>query len=423
MYAIKLRLDAKGYEEYLEKRFKIAHRLKNKVVQYYNRQEHRRQSSDEYKALGEKQGHYAKLKEKYNETKDKAEKKALKSLISEMEKELKTEWIELNNSFNLANSKFVKYKELGQASYMYENYTKQGLIEWSTFEDIAVTVKQAYLKRRKQGKSKNFVPFTAYDNFTTMLYRKVNNNISEKGVLVGKRPNKVFFPFEFVADDEIRFTYALERHRLAFYKIKRVRDRWGRWNYWCVLTFDEAPYQHKRLHETGRVDIRIDVPYLKVYKDGDLVKEYDLNNDHGMSKRLSEYDRQLEHLRRINNPDNYNEDGTIKEGRHKWNYSNHYKKVANRRRSMWHKIGAYRKNRFGQIANEVLDLGDEFYINKKDFKKLQERRKYYNEKKEQKESTANKGKEILFNAPSELVSVFRTKLGYLDRELHEIDEA
>ena len=90
---------------------------------------------------------------------------------------------------------------------------------------------------------------------------------------------------------------------------------------------------------------------------------------------------------------------------------------------MWHKIGAYRKNRFGQIANEVLDLGDEFYINKKDFKKLQERRKYYNEKKEQKESTANKGKEILFNAPSELVSVFRTKLGYLDRELHEIDEA
>ena len=34
MYAIKLRLDAKGYEEYLEKRFKIAHRLKNKVVQY-----------------------------------------------------------------------------------------------------------------------------------------------------------------------------------------------------------------------------------------------------------------------------------------------------------------------------------------------------------------------------------------------------
>lgn len=51
MYTIELRLDTKGYDEYLEKKFKHGYKLKRALVNYFNMQENRRVNSDRYKEL------------------------------------------------------------------------------------------------------------------------------------------------------------------------------------------------------------------------------------------------------------------------------------------------------------------------------------------------------------------------------------
>lgn len=420
-YTLEIRLNTKGYDEYLEKRFKIAHKLKNKVIEYFNRQEHRRRSSGEYQILANNQKEVEALKDLILETKDKATKLQLKEQLATLENNQKDGWIALNNSFNLSSSKFVKYKELGQASNMYQNYADQGLVNWSTFENIATTVKAAYLKRKQQTDSSNFLSFQKYRDFNTMWYRKLNQDVTFDGIYLGKRGHKIFLPYKFRNDQEVQLAYAMERQKLALFAIKRVMNAQGNWKYSVLLVFDGIPYNHAKIIQEGRVDIRLEVPYVKVYKDGELVLQYDLNNDNGLSKRLSDFDRQIEHLRRIHNKDNYNEDGTIKKGKHKWNYSKNYYKLLNKRNHLWHKSIGYRKVKFGTIANEVLALGNEFYIFDQDFKKLQmrktvaERDFYY-------ENSKRQGKEILFNAPSQLKLALQQKLAYLDKELHIIKE-
>ena len=119
-YTLKVELDTKGYNEYLEKIFKHAYKLKRELVSYYNRQEYRRKSSDDYKYLAEETKELNELQEKIKDTKDKELKKALKEEYKAKSEELKKSWIALNNAFGLGSGKFVDYKNMGQASVMYE---------------------------------------------------------------------------------------------------------------------------------------------------------------------------------------------------------------------------------------------------------------------------------------------------------------
>lgn len=80
-YTLKVELDTKGYNEYLEKIFKHAYKLKRELVNYYNRQEYRRKASDDYKYLAEETKELNELQEKIKDTKDKELKKGFERRI------------------------------------------------------------------------------------------------------------------------------------------------------------------------------------------------------------------------------------------------------------------------------------------------------------------------------------------------------
>ena len=88
-YTLKVQIDPKGYTDYLEKIFKYGYKMKREMVNYFNRQEYRRQSSDDYKYLAEETKTLNELQEKIKETKDKELKKALKAEYKEKSDELK----------------------------------------------------------------------------------------------------------------------------------------------------------------------------------------------------------------------------------------------------------------------------------------------------------------------------------------------
>lgn len=438
-YTLQIRLNSKGYDEFLEKKFKYGYKLKRAVTNWFNMQEHRRTSSEDYKYLSERTKALFELKERIAEAKDKELKEKLKQQYKEQSKELKADWIEFNNSFDLGSGKFVNYSsKLGQASHMYHAYTDRGIIHWSTMENISQTVKKAYLKRRQQRESNNRLPIGRYVDFNTLWYRvdkssKLSNTLSLKGVsltkhydqpLLHKRKEKIVIPFKFRNDNDIKLSYALEMQELAMFAIKRVLDVHGKWQYSLLMVFSDIPYGvDKELPNKGKVEITLDINQLAIRaKNTDNSNEvvYDLSNDFGYAEQLAELDRKIVEKRKALNPQNYQEDGTIKKGKYTWSYDDSYYKLINKKRYIWHKIKANRKIRFGQIANGILLLGDSFVVYKEDFKSLQSRKDYNPEEMNWFDTRKQRGFEIMFNAPYNFLAILKSKLSFKGITITEI---
>lgn len=417
MYTIELRLDTRGYDEYLEKKFKHGYKLKRALVNYFNMKENQRVNSDRYKELAGRMQELNTLQDTIKDTKDKDKKKLLKKSYKELNEELKQGWIELNDSFGLGNGKFVDYKKLGQASVMYERYASEGIINWSSFESMAQATKQGYLKRRKQADSDNTLKVPRYVDFNTLWYRKCNNNITPDGLRFGKRGNYIIFPYIFKGTDEIRFTYALERQKIAWYGVKRTLDRHNKWIYSVLIVFSEVPYGIPESPiKQGKVVVSVDVDKLAIKTlNVDTEEEvfFDIANDFGYSEKLSYYDRKLEESRRQSNPDNYNVNGTIKEGKRTWVRSKNYNTLLARKRTLWHKIKQSRKDRFHDIAKTIVLNCDEIVVIKDDFKALQKRKDYNPEEMKWTDSRKQRGAEIMFNAPYEFIELLKQKASYV----------
>lgn len=171
MYTLEIPLNTKGYDDFLAKRFKYGYKLKRAVTNWINCQEHRRVSSEEYKSLSIRTKELAELKEAISKEKDKTKKLSMKETHKELSATLKADWIALNDRFGLNSGKFIRYKELGQATAMYKRYAEEGIIHWSNMEIIAQTVKGAYLQRRKQGESSNHVSIGRLMDFSDFPYK------------------------------------------------------------------------------------------------------------------------------------------------------------------------------------------------------------------------------------------------------------
>lgn len=85
--------------------------------------------------------------------------------------------------------------------------------------------------------------------------------------------------------------------------------------------------------------------------------------------------RAMDRSRRATNPQNYNDDGTIKKGRKTWNYSNKYKKRKAKHTELCRINAINRKLAIKEDVNHLRSLGDTFVTEPKNAKKLQRRAK------------------------------------------------
>ena len=99
-------------------------------------------------------------------------------------------WTKLNAHYGLENNKYIDYKAYGQASNMYEQYNKKGIVNWSTFERIIQETKDGYLKRRSQSRSINRLRVPKESNFKTIWFRKMNQNVAYTGLYEDRKKNK-----------------------------------------------------------------------------------------------------------------------------------------------------------------------------------------------------------------------------------------
>lgn len=135
--------------------------------------------------------------------------------------------------------------------------------------------------------------------------------------------------------------------------------------------------------------------------------------------------RKMDRSRRATNPENYKEDGTIKKQGNKkviWNKSKHYMNYQNQLKELYRKQADVRKYQHECLANYILSLGNNIYVEKMNFSGLQ--KKVTKTEKNEKGRFKKKkrfGKSLANRAPAMLLTIINRKLAYYGLNLIEIN--
>ena len=113
--------------------------------------------------------------------------------------------------------------------------------------------------------------------------------------------------------------------------------------------------------------------------------------------------RKLDRQRRASDPQNYNQDGTIKKGKKEWHFSKRYVYTREQLAELYRKQAAYRKSLHGCRVNRILTLGNVIKLEKLSYRAFQ---KMY-------------GKSVGFRGPGTFVALLRRKAANAGAEVDE----
>lgn len=393
-YCITFPLITKKYQEtILNKRFEISRQLYNAVLsKAYKR----------YKSMIETKK-YRQLKEQINNANEK-EKKLLYKQLNEMYKQYRLNEYSLHEDIQEMQHHF---------SENIDSFTAQKIATrvWSAFEDLLF------------GDGK-IVHFKKYGELDSLEGKSNKTGIRFKdGFLIWnglKIPVKIDYnnPYEYQAlKDEI-----------CYCRIKR-RFIKGKYKYYLQIVFKGVPPikinkdgEVKRHIGNGTVGLDIGTQTIAIVSNVD-VKLLELadrvNNIEKEKRRILRY---IDRSRRANNPDNFNEDGTIKKGKLKWVKSNRYIKVQNKLRELYRKQADVREYQHQLLSNYILSLGNKIKVEEMNFKGLQKRSKK-TEKNDKGKFKRKKrfGKSLANKAPAKLLTILDNKLKYFGEKLIKVN--
>lgn len=323
-------------------------------------------------------------------------------------------------------------KEYGISEYSFHEDVKKmqkhfkDNIDSFTAQKIATALWKSYEKLFYENGKK--VYYKKYDSFNTLEGKSNKTGIRfNDDMLIW---NGLVIPIVIDYDNEYE-SLALQNN-ISYCRIVRKYIK-GKYKYYIQIVFKGNPPSKidtvtgEIKHNIGNGDVGIDIgtstiaiasqTEVKILELADKVQ----NIENQKQKLLRKMDRS----RRATNPDNYNEDGTIKKQGNKkviWNKSNHYIKYQNELKELYRKQKDVRKYQHECLANYIISLGNKIYVEKMNFKGLQRRTKN-TEKNEQGKFKRKKrfGKSLANKAPSMLLTIINRKLKYFGEKLIEIN--
>ena len=209
---------------------------------------------------------------------------------------------------------------------------------------------------------------------------------------------------------------AFNKGNVKIVKIVKSQVR-GKDYYEVQFSIDGVPYNKMRNIGTGKVGIDLGVSTVAAYGTGEL-EMLTLNTettDMYLEKK-AKIQQAMDQSRRATNPDNYNEDGTIKKlpdgQKLRWKCSKHYLELKKQNAELERLRAYHRKQHHNSIANRLIEMGDTFIIEDNNIKAMKKRAKEttVNEKTGKINSKKRLGKSIGNNAPSQLVSILENKV-------------
>ena len=132
-------------------------------------------------------------------------------------------------------------------------------------------------------------------------------------------------------------------------------------------------------------------------------------------KLLKQLDRKIERSRQVNNPECYNENGTIKKGARFKHPSNRQLRLRNRRRKTYRSLSEERTKLQGQLINRIVSQASSIKIEELNVKGLQKRSRdiRINPKTNRPFSKKRFGKAIFRAAPSSFRTALETRASQL----------
>lgn len=393
-YCVTFPLITEKYQEtILNKRFEISRQLYNAVLsKAYKR----------YKSMIETKK-YRQLKEQINNANEK-EKKLLYKQLNEMYKQYRLNEYSLHEDIQEMQHHF---------SENIDSFTAQKIATrvWSAFEDLLFG-------------DGEIVHFKKYGELDSLEGKSNKTGIRFKDGFLIWNGLKISVKIDY----NNPYEYQALKDEICYCRIKR-RFIKGKYKYYLQIVFKGVPPMKinkdgevKRHIGNGTVGLDIGTQTIAIVSNVD-VKLLELadrvNNIEKEKRRILRY---MDRSRRANNPDNFNEDGTIKKGKLKWVKSNRYIKAQNKLRELYRKQADVREYQHQLLSNYILSLGNKIKVEEMNFKGLQKRNKK-TEKNDKGKFKRKKrfGKSLANKAPAKLLTILDNKLKYFGEKLIKVN--
>ena len=198
----------------------------------------------------------------------------------------------------------------------------------------------------------------------------------------------------------------------------------SQYKYYVQLTIEgEKPQKGRTL---GKGNVGIDLGPTTVAVSGENIVRIDklASKCDNIQEEITRLSRKIDRSRRANNPQNFNEDGTIKRGiKLVWNDSKCYKELRRELAELRRKQAAIRKQQHIDRANALLKEGDTFIVENNQISSWTTRAKEtkVNEKTGKIQKKKRFGKSVANHAPSMFVSILENKVKSLGGEVVKVD--
>jgi len=394
-YCVTFPLKTEKYQEdILNKRFEIGRRLYNAVLS----KAHKR-----YLSMIRTRK-YRKLIEQIRSTSDSTERKQLYKLLNDMYRQYRL-------------SEYAFQKDVQKMQHYFskniDSFTAQKIVTrvWSSLESLLFkNGESVHFKRYGQLNS-----LEGKSNKTGIRFR--DNFLIWNGVKIPVRTD-YSNPYECQA----------MQGEICYCRIKRKFVR-NKYKYYLQIVFKGTPPakidkngEFKRRIGNGPVGLDIGTQTIAIVSNADvrLIELADrVDNIEKEKRRILRY---LDRSRRITNPDNFDEDGTVKKGRLEWKKSNRYIKAQKKLKELYRKQADVREYQHQLLSNYILSLGNRIKVEDMDFSALQRRskktEKNYNGKFRRKKRF---GKSLANKAPAKLLTILDNKLRYFGEMLIRVN--
>lgn len=332
---------------------------------------------------------YRKLLKLYGNTKDKAKRKCLANQLNGMQKDYHVTWDFCRTSMIPIDKKYGidSVFALTKAEDVWRGvekclYGDGKIIHFSKFGELPCI-------RAKQ--INRGIPISVFDNRLQFKIGKISFGVRVTDRFQADEINAVL---SYLAEPEqvdrkaiqtlLEEAYCIDTYRPCYATLvpKRIR---GKYRVYLHLTIEgKAKPKYDRCnhprHKYGKGIVGADigtqtVAYTSKTEVG-LKNLSERGNSIQKSERLERlYYRAMDRSRRATNPQNYNQDGTIKKGKKKWKYSNHYKKLKRKHSELCRINATNRQLAINEDANHLRSLGDTFITEPNNASKLMKRAK------------------------------------------------
>ena len=228
------------------------------------------------------------------------------------------------------------------------------------------------------------------------------------------------FPLKVKKNDH--YAYEALKNRVKYVRVVRKVIR-GKYEYFAQLVMEGVPPQKHPYGEDKPVGLDEGVSTIAV-SSRDEVRLYELAPECSIDeKEMRRINRAIDRSVRSTNPDNYNEDGTVKKGCLMWNESKRCRTLKARRRECYRRLACRRKIAHEKLANHIVSLGTDIRVEPMAIKALAKKSRKQTKRKRDGKINSKKryGRTILSRAPAMLVSTINRKLSYIDKSVKKID--